>query len=58
VRGEDLRGLRAFAEDYPEASRLLLYRGRDVLMIDGVRCVPVDAFLRQVHPQRALPYTT
>ena len=57
VRGEDLRGLRSFAEDYPEASRLLLYRGRETLTIDGVRCVPVDSFLRQQHPQRGLPGT-
>lgn len=54
VRGEDLRGLRSFAEDYPEASRLLLFRGREELTIDGVRCVPVDSFLRQLHPRRGL----
>ena len=58
VRGENLRGLRAFAEDYPEARRMLLYRGRDVLTIDGVHCMPVDTFLRQLHPQRGLPGMT
>lgn len=55
VRGEDLRSLRGFAEDYPEATRTLLYRGREELVLDGVRCQPVDAFLRGVHPSRPLP---
>lgn len=55
VRGEDLRSLRGFAEDYPEATRTLLYRGREELVVDGVRCLPVDAFLRAVHPSRPLP---
>lgn len=56
VRGDDLRGLRAFGEDYPEAGRVLLYRGKEQLMIDGIQCVPVESFLRKLHPARALPF--
>jgi len=52
VRPEDLRGLRAFAEDYPEAQRLLLYRGRERLRRDGVLCVPVEDFLRELIPDK------
>jgi predicted AAA+ superfamily ATPase len=51
VRPEDLGGLRAFAQDYPGASRTLLYRGNERLQIDGVTCVPVDAFLRGLDPR-------
>jgi predicted AAA+ superfamily ATPase len=51
----DIRGLRAFGEDYPEARRLILYRGDDVLQRDdGIAVIPVDTFLRQLVPGRSL----
>lgn len=50
VRSNDLRPLRTFMEDYPEAKPLLLYRGTEELMIDGIRCVPVETFLRSLTP--------
>jgi predicted AAA+ superfamily ATPase len=50
VRPADLRGLRAFREDYPECEAMLLYRGEEQLEIDGVRCVPVERFLRGLRP--------
>lgn len=52
VRPADLRSLRAFREDYPEAALLLLYRGHDALMVDGIRCLPVAEFLRELRPER------
>ena len=55
VRPRDLRGLRTFREDYPESSPLLLYRGDEVLERNGVRCLPVDRFLRELTPGRDLP---
>lgn len=42
VRPEDLRALKAFRDDYPESGLFLLYRGRDRLAVDGIRCLPVD----------------
>jgi predicted AAA+ superfamily ATPase len=50
VRPQDLRGLQAFGEDYPEASRLLLYRGRDRFERSGVLCLPVGEFLGDLCP--------
>ncbi|HEV7428403.1 MAG TPA: AAA family ATPase [Thermoanaerobaculia bacterium] len=50
VRSNDLRPLRTFMEDYPEAKPLLLYRGSEELMIDGIRCIPVEKFLRSLTP--------
>lgn len=50
VRSNDLRPLRTFIEDYPEAKPLLLYRGSEELMIDGIRCLPVERFLRDLTP--------
>jgi predicted AAA+ superfamily ATPase len=54
VRPRDLVGLRSFREDYPNAKLVLLYRGRDSLAMDGIRCVPVEEFLRQLVPGRPL----
>lgn len=55
VRPQDLRGLKAFREDYPQATCLLLYRGRERLEVEGIACLPVDAFLRALHPARPFP---
>jgi predicted AAA+ superfamily ATPase len=54
VRPSDVRGLLAFGEDYPEADRVLLYRGEASLLVSGVRCVSVERFLRALHPARTL----
>ena len=55
LRPADLRGIRTFHRDYPEATPLLLYRGSETLERDGVRCVPVERFLRELVPGRDLP---
>ncbi len=47
---QDLRGLHAFLEDYPEAKAILLYRGKDRLKIGKVLCVPVSEFLLELIP--------
>lgn len=54
VRPEDLRGLRTFAGDYPEARPLLLYRGERRMVVDGVLCLPVERFLADLRPDRPL----
>ena len=54
VHSTDLRALRAFREDYPEAETALLYRGRERLRIDGVWCLPVQDFLCRMLPDRGL----
>ena len=54
VETKDLRGLRAFREDYPEAQAALLYRGRDRLRMGGIWCLPVDEFLRRLVPTHGL----
>ena len=54
VRPADLRALKTFAHDYPECRTLLLYRGNEKLEIDGIRCVPVEEFLRRLKPGAAL----
>lgn len=55
IRSKDLRPLRTFIGDYPEAEALMLYRGDESLLIDGIPCVPVETFLRSLVPGRSLP---
>jgi uncharacterized protein len=55
VRPADLRGLKAFAEDYPECRPLLLYRGDHRIQQRGVLCLPIEAFLQSLRPGSPLP---
>ena len=54
VHSADLRALRAFREDYPEAETAVLYRGSERMRIDDIWCLPVQDFLRQITPDRDL----
>lgn len=53
VDSADLRALRTFRQDYPEAEAAVLYRGRERLKMGDIWCLPVDDFLRQLVPDRA-----
>lgn len=53
-READLKSLLRFREDYPEAVALLLHRGTERTRERGIWCLPVDDFLRRLHPARSL----
>lgn len=55
IRSQDLRSLKAFREDYPEAEVRLLYRGPETLEVDGIRCLPCREFLLGLVPGQPLP---
>lgn len=50
IHPHDVRALKSFREDYPEARPLLLHRGADRLEMDGIACLPCEAFLRALDP--------
>jgi predicted AAA+ superfamily ATPase len=50
VRPEDLRGLHEFKKDYPQSECLLLYRGSEKIMVNGIVCWPLEDFLLQLKP--------
>jgi predicted AAA+ superfamily ATPase len=50
IRLSDLKGLRTFKEDYPDADCIFLYRGTERLMKNGILCIPVDSFLQELVP--------
>jgi uncharacterized protein len=54
IRSADLRPLLSFITDYPEAEPLVLYRGSDRLLVDGIHCIPVEEFLVELRPGRGL----
>ncbi len=56
VRPADLRGLASFGDEYPEARRVLLYRGEHRLMRRDVLCLPIEPFLVRLDPARGLEH--
>ena len=44
----DLRSLKSFRHDYPEAEVTLLYLGRQSLEIDGIPVIPCEKFLKSL----------
>ena len=57
VRDEELRGLMAFREDYPEAKALFLYRGHERLKRHDIICLPCEDFLKGLVPGEKLETT-
>jgi len=55
IRPEDLRGLAAFGEDYPQAELILLYRGARRERRGRTWILPMERFLESLHPARKLP---
>jgi len=53
VHDKDLTGLKTFCTDYPEATPILLYCGRERLLKNNVHCIPVEDFLRELTPLNA-----
>lgn len=56
IRLQDLRGLQTFKQDYPESETVFLYRGNEIINRNGIRCMPIDHFLRQLTPVKELPF--
>lgn len=54
VHAKDVRPLKAFLEDYPQANACLLYGGRERLLVDGVPCLPCEEFLARLVPDAAV----
>ncbi|OGT91351.1 MAG: ATPase [Gammaproteobacteria bacterium RIFOXYB2_FULL_38_6] len=52
IHHKDLKSLNAFCEDYPEATPLLLYRGKETFKKKNVICLPVETFLLMLKPDQ------
>ncbi len=54
VRPADLRGLKSFHDEYPESRTVLLYRGTERILRDGILCLPCTDFLLNLRPDKTL----
>ena len=52
VHPRDLSGLLSFKEDYPQATVVMLYRGKERLRIKDVLCLPCEEFLATLDPRK------
>jgi len=58
INPSDLRGLKAFQQDYPEAETALIYRGDERRRIDNFWCIPAQEFLSGIQPGQRLRFDT
>lgn len=54
IQPQDLRGLRAFKQDYPQSHAYFVYRGKERLMKEGILCLPCEEFLLSLQPRRLI----
>jgi predicted AAA+ superfamily ATPase len=50
VSSKDVKGLKAFASDYPECQTALLYRGKERCYVNGILCIPCNEFIASLKP--------
>lgn len=51
---DDVKSLKTFKEDYPEATVCLIYGGNERLIVSGILCVPCREFLLNLDPLKSL----
>lgn len=54
VSPADIKGLSAFKEEYPEATCILLYSGKQKIIYKNILCIPISEFLVNLRPQSKL----
>ncbi|MFO8101405.1 MAG: AAA family ATPase [Dehalococcoidia bacterium] len=54
VTPADLRGLKAFRDEYPEGRVVLLYRGKERMIHNGILCLPCAEFLGKLYPDKTI----
>ena len=50
----DVKGLKSFVSDYPECKAVMLYSGKDKVMVDGILCFPCEDFLKSIAPGKTI----
>ena len=54
INSKDLRSLKTFKSEYKQAKLILLYMGQEKLIKDGILCLPVETFLKNLDPDKDL----
>lgn len=50
IQAKDLKGLQEFKKDYPDSKVMLLYGGKEKIMINNILCIPINDFLINLIP--------
>jgi len=51
---QDTKSLKIFLQEYPEAKAVLLYRGEEKIIRQGILCIPIEQFLLDLKPGLSL----
>lgn len=54
ISPKDVQSLKTFCEEYPEATPLFLYRGKQRMQERGILCLPCEEFLLNIKTDRPL----
>lgn len=54
-RSEFTKGIRSLREGAAKVKAYVVYRGAEELLVDGVRVLPLEAFLRNLHAGEVIP---
>ncbi len=52
IHPQDLNGLLSFKEDYPQATVMMLYCGKERLRIKNILCLPCEEFFTMLDPAK------
>ena len=54
IRNQELKGLKSFAKDYPQADLYMLYGGSKELFVNNITILPIEKALANPagHPHR------
>lgn len=55
IYSNNLRHLKTFKKDYPQAKTILLYRGEDKIKKENILCLPCEKFLKELKPSLMIP---
>ena len=58
ISKQDLKGLLAFKQDYPEANAYLLYGGTETYIENGITICPYEETLKTLKPLLSAPLGT
>ena len=50
IEPHDLKGLKEFRKDYPQATSILIYRGKEKIIRDEILCIPAEKLFVQLNP--------
>lgn len=54
LQPDDVKGLKAFHEEYPEASCFILYNGKQRIVYRGILCIPITEFCLNLKPEEPI----